>query len=44
MAKVLGINTSHDTAICSMTDGKIDYYHEEGRMTRDKHWLSLIHI
>lgn len=38
MAKVLGINTSHDTAICSMTDGKIDYYHEEGRMTRDKHW------
>ena len=34
--KVIGINTSHDTAICSMTDGKIDFYHEEARWLRDK--------
>ena len=37
--KVIGINTSHDTAICSMTDGKIDFYHEEARWCRDK-WFS----
>ena len=37
--KVIGINTSHDTAICSMTDGKIDFYHEEARWCRDK-WFA----
>ena len=37
--KVIGINTSHDTAVCSMTDGKIDFYHEEARWHRDK-WFS----
>ena len=37
--KVIGINTSHDTAICSMTDGKIDFYHEEARWCRDK-WFT----
>jgi len=37
--KVIGINTSHDTAICSMTDGKIDFYHEEARWCRNK-WFS----
>ena len=34
--KVIGINTSHDSAICSMTDGKIDFYHEEARWSRNK--------
>ncbi len=37
--KVIGINTSHDTAICSMTDGKIDFYHEEARWCRNK-WFT----
>ena len=37
--KVIGINTSHDTAICSMTDGKIDFYHEEARWQRNK-WFT----
>jgi len=40
--KVIGINTSHDTAICSMTDGKIDFYHEEARWRRDK-WFSPLY-
>ena len=43
--KVLGINTSHETSICSMTDGKIDYYHEEARWNRDKHYCpDLAHL
>ena len=39
MATVLGINTSHDSSVCSMTDGKIDFYHEEARWCRDKHFV-----
>ena len=38
MATVLGINTSHDASVCSMTDGKIDFYLEEARWCRDKHF------
>ncbi len=34
--KVIGINTSHDSAICSMTNGKIDFYHEEARWQKNK--------
>ena len=38
MASILGINTSHESSICSMTNGKIDFYHEEARWCRDKHF------
>jgi predicted NodU family carbamoyl transferase len=37
--KVLGINTSHESSICQMTDGKIDWFQEEARWRRDKHWV-----
>lgn len=39
MAKVLGINTSHEASIAGMTDGKLDFYHEEARWARDKHYI-----
>ncbi len=39
--KVLGISTSHEASICQMTDGKIDWFHEEARWRRDKWFIPM---
>jgi carbamoyltransferase len=36
MSTILGINISHSTSICQITDGKIDFYYDEGRVRRVK--------
>lgn len=33
---ILGINTSHNGSVCVLSDGKIDFFHEEDRVTRIK--------
>ena len=37
MSTILGINISHDNSICQITDGKIDFYYDEGRVARVKY-------
>jgi len=32
--KILGVNISHNASICQMTDGRIDFYHEEDRFRK----------
>ena len=34
----LGINISHNASVCQVTDGKIDFYLEEERFNKIKHW------
>jgi carbamoyltransferase len=33
----LGVHVSHDASVCQLTDGKIDWFIEEERLTRTKH-------
>ena len=34
---ILGINTSHNGSVCVLSDGEIDFFLEEDRITRIKH-------
>ncbi len=36
--RTLGINISHNAAICQVTDGKIDFYYEEDRFNKKKYY------
>ena len=36
--RTLGINTSHNAAICQVTDGEIDFYYEEDRFNKKKYY------
>lgn len=36
--RTLGINISHNSAICQVTDGKIDFYYEEDRFNKKKYY------
>lgn len=36
--KILGINISHDTSVAGVTDGHIDFVHDEARFRRAKYW------
>lgn len=38
MTTVLGINISHNTSICQVTDGIMDFFYDEGRCSRIKHY------
>jgi carbamoyltransferase len=39
MSKILGINLSHNISICEITNGKINFFYDEGRCLRKKHAL-----
>ena len=36
MSKILGVNLSHHNSICQLSDGKIDFFYDEGRVSRIK--------
>lgn len=36
--KILGVNISHDSSICQLTDGDIDFYFEENRFNKKKEY------
>lgn len=38
MTTVLGVNISHHTSICQVTDGQIDFFYDEGRVSRKKEY------
>ena len=37
--RILGINISHNPSICQLTDGKVDFYLEEDRFNKKKHFI-----
>lgn len=42
MTTVLGVNISHNTSICQVTDGRIDFFYDEGRVSRKKYYLDYL--